>query len=79
MTYTWSMLRFLLVVPFVVLAGMAILLNQIDAAPGAGFAALCLVSVLTGIGIGIFAGRQGGSRRQGQGASASRRAARAGH
>ena len=79
MTYTWNMLRrLLLVVPFAVLAGVAIFLNQIDAAPGAGFAALCLVSVLTGVGIGLFAGRHGGARRQDRVASASPRAARAG-
>lgn len=79
MTYTWSMLRLLLlVVPFAVLAGVAILLNQIDAAPGAGFAALCLVSVVTGVGIGVFAGRHGGSNRQDLVPIASRRAARAG-
>jgi hypothetical protein len=61
-----------------VLAGVEIFLNQIDAGPGAGFAALCLVSVLTGIGIGLFAGRPGGSRSQDRVAIASRRAARAG-
>jgi hypothetical protein len=66
----------LLVVPFVVLAGVAILLNQVDVAPGAGFGALCLISVLTGVGIGLIAGRPGGSRRQDRVvATASRRAA----
>lgn len=79
MTYTWSVLRLLLlVVPFVVLAGVAIVLNQVDAAPGTGFAALCLISVLTGVGIGLSAGRHGESQRQDRVASASRRAARAG-
>lgn len=79
MTYTWSMLRFLLLaVPFVVLAGVSILLNEVDAAPGVGFAALCLISVLTGIGIGLFAGRPGGSRRRDPVATASRRAVSAG-
>jgi hypothetical protein len=69
----------LLVVPFIVLAGVAVLLNQVDAAPGAGFAALCLISVLTGVGIGLLASRPGGSRRRHQVvATASRRAARAG-
>ncbi len=79
MTYSWSMRRLLLlVVPFSVLAGVAVLLNQADPAPGTGFAALCLISVFTGVGIGLFAGRPGESRRQGRGASANRRAARAG-
>jgi hypothetical protein len=78
-TYTWKMLRLLLlVVPFVVLAGVAVLLNQVDAAPGTGFAALCVVSVLTGIGIGLFAGRHRGSHGQDRVAIASRRAIRAG-
>jgi len=69
----------LLVVPFIVLVGVAILLGQVDAAPGAGFAALCLISVLTGVGIGLLAGRPGGSRRRDRVvATSSRRAARAG-
>jgi len=55
-TYTSNVVRALLfAVPFVVLAGLVILLNRIDAGAGAGFAVLCLVSVLTGVAIGLFA------------------------
>ena len=79
MTYTWTMLRLLLLaVPFVVLAGVAVLLNRTNAAPGTGFAALCVVSVLTGIAIGLFAGRPQGTRGDRM-AIGSRRAVRAGH
>jgi hypothetical protein len=72
------MLRLLLLaVPFVVLAGVAVLLSQANAAPGTGFAALCVISVLTGIGIGLFAGRPQGTRRQGRVAVARHRSVRA--
>jgi hypothetical protein len=74
-------LRLLLfALPYVVLTLVAILLNQIDAGPEAGFGALCLISVLTGVGIGLYVTRHGNSRRrQCQVSTASRRAARAGH
>jgi hypothetical protein len=74
-TYTSAVLRLLLLaLPFIAVALVAVLLNQIDAGPDAGFAALCLISVFTGIGIGLYVSRQDRSRSSG----GSRRAARAG-
>jgi hypothetical protein len=78
-TYTRSVLRlFLLAVPFVLVAAVSALLNQIDAGPDAGFVALCLISVLSGIGVGLYVARHDGSRGQEPAATAARRAARAG-
>jgi hypothetical protein len=76
-----SVLRLLLfALPYVVLTLVAILLNQIDAGPEAGFGALCLISVLTGVGIGLYVTRHGNScSRQCQVSTASRRAARTRH
>jgi hypothetical protein len=68
----------LLALPFLAVAGLAILLDNVDAAPGAGFVGLCLISVFNGIGIGLYVGRYDKSRDQGSVATASRRAARAG-
>jgi len=79
-TYVWTVLRLLLfALPYVVLTLVAILLNQIDAGPEAGFGALCLISVLTGVGIGLYVARHDSSRgRKGQPPTASRHAVRAG-
>ncbi|HWO83069.1 MAG TPA: hypothetical protein VNM38_04685 [Solirubrobacterales bacterium] len=75
MTYTFGVLRVLLLaLPFVAVALVTVLLNQIDASPDAGFAALCLISVFTGIGIGLYVSRQDKARSSGP----SRRAACAG-
>jgi hypothetical protein len=71
-------LRLLLALPYVVLTLVVILLNRIDAGPEAGFAALCLISVLTGLGIGLYVARADRSRRPRPTPTASRRAAPAG-
>lgn|GEM_PF-3871523 len=80
MTYARSVLRLLLfALPYVVLALVAILLNQINAGPEAAFGALCLISVLTGVGIGLYVARHESSPSgQGQVPTSSRRAARVG-
>jgi hypothetical protein len=73
------MLRVLLLaVPLVAVAGVMILLNEINAGPDAGFAALCLISVINGVGVGLYVSRRGGRHGQDRVASASRRAVRAG-
>jgi hypothetical protein len=78
-TYNRAMFRvLLLVIPLIAVVGLAILLDRIDAGPGVGFVGLCLISVFTGIGIGLSVGRENGSRRRRPVVSASRRAARAG-
>jgi len=78
-TYNSTVFRvMLLALPFLAVAGLAILLDNVDAAPGAGFVGLCLISVFNGIGIGLYVGRYDKSRDQGSVATASRRAARAG-
>ena len=80
MNYTRVVLRLLLLaLPYVVLTLVMILLNQIDAGPEAEFAALCLISALTGVGIGLYVARHDGPpNRQGRPPTASRRAARVG-
>jgi hypothetical protein len=78
-TYNSGVLRVLLLaVPLVAVAGVMILLNEVDAGPDAGFAALCLVSVFNGVGVGLYVSRRGGRHGEGRGPSASHRAARAG-
>ena len=80
MNYTRVVLRLLLLaLPYVVLTLVLLLLNQIDAGPEAGFAALCLISALTGVGIGLYVARHDSPRSgQGRAPTASRREARAG-
>jgi hypothetical protein len=73
MTYHRSMLRVLVfTVPFVALAGLTVLLEQVDAGAGATFAAFGLIAVLTGSAIGYFSDRLAGPRQRGRGASANR-------
>jgi hypothetical protein len=75
-TYASIVLRVLLfAAPFVALAGLKVLSNRVDAGAGAGFAGLCLISVFTGVAIGLFADRLPGYRKQGERPTASRRAA----
>lgn len=63
MTYTGVVLRVLLfALPYVVLTLAAILLDRINAGPEAGFAVLCLILVLTGVGIGLYVARHESSR-----------------
>lgn len=79
MTYNSGVLRVLLLaVPLVAVAGVMILLNEVDAGPDAGFAALCLISVINGVGVGLYVSRRGGRHGEGRVTGASRRAARAG-
>lgn len=76
MTYTPNVLRVLaFAVPFIALAGATILLKRVDAGSEIVFAVFGLLAVLTGVGIGLFAGRPAESRERDRGASASRRAA----
>jgi hypothetical protein len=79
-TYNSGVLRVLLLaVPFVAVAAVMILLNAVDAGPDTRFVALCIISVLNGVGIGLYVTRHGTSRSgQCQLPTASRRAARAG-
>ena len=79
MTYNRAVSRVLLLgLPLVAVVGLGILLDKLDAGPGTGFVGLCLISVFTGIGIGLSVGRKNGPRKQGPVVTASRRAARAG-
>jgi hypothetical protein len=78
-TYNSGVLRaLLLAVPLAAVAGVMILLHAVDAGPDAGFAALCLISVINGVGVGLYVSRRGGRHREGRVASASRRTVRAG-
>jgi hypothetical protein len=75
-TYTQSMLRFLVfAVPFIALAGLTVLLKQVDASAGVAFGSFGVLAVLTGSAIGYFVDRLVGPRKQSQVAIASRRAA----
>lgn len=80
MTYNPAVFRVvLLALPFLAVAGLAIFLENVDAAPGTGFVGLCLISVFNGIGIGLYVGRHDkSSGEQGSVATAGCRAARAG-
>lgn len=80
MTYNSGVLRVLLLaVPLVAVAVVMSLLNAVNAGSDARFVALCIISVLNGVGIGLYVARHDGFRsRQGQLPTASRRAARAG-
>ncbi|HKF82530.1 MAG TPA: hypothetical protein VKB23_06185 [Solirubrobacterales bacterium] len=67
------MLRVLVfAVPFVALAGLTILLEQLDAGVGATFAAFGLIAVLTGSAIGYFSDRLIGPRNRGRRPNANR-------
>lgn len=75
MTYNQSVLRFLVfVVPFIALAGLAILLKQVDASAGLAFGSFGVIAVSTGIAIGNFADRLVGPQKRSPAAIASRRA-----
>jgi cyanate permease len=75
-TYTPNVLRVLaFALPFIALAAVTVLLKRVDAGSEIVFAVFGLIAVLTGVAIGLFAGRPGGPRRQSRASIASRRAA----
>lgn len=53
----------LFAIPLLLLAGLVLLLNALDAAPGIAIASFSLLAVSTGAAIGYFADRLSGPQR----------------